>query len=268
MADRRAMFDLTGKRAVITGAGSGLGRAFSLALAAFGADVVAADRNEAWARETADLVAKDGGRATSMNVDVTDASAVTALAEGLRAAGPRVDVLVNNAGIATAPARLHEMPVADWDRLMAVNLRGVFLISRAVVPLMLGAPASIINIASIVGLVGFYPGMSAAACNYAASKAGVVGFTRQVAAEYAADGIRVNAIAPGWHGGTRLGDERRATASPETLARFEASLVARTPMGRRGRAEELEGLVVYLASDASSFVTGQVFVHDGGWVGT
>jgi NAD(P)-dependent dehydrogenase (short-subunit alcohol dehydrogenase family) len=266
MADRRAMFDLAGKRALITGAGSGLGRAFSLALAAFGAHVVAADRNEAWARETAELAAKEGGQATAMVVDVTDAASVTGVAEQLRASVARIDVLVNNAGIATAPARMHEMTVEDWDRLMAVNLRGVFLVSRAMVPLMLGGSGSIINIASIIGLVGYYPSFPSAAANYAAAKAGVVGFTRQVAAEYARDGIRANAIAPGWHEGTRLGAERRAASSPETLARFDGSIVARTPMARKGQPGELEGLIVYLASDASRFVTGQVFAHDGGWV--
>jgi NAD(P)-dependent dehydrogenase (short-subunit alcohol dehydrogenase family) len=268
MADRRAMFDLTGKRAVVTGAGSGIGRAFSLALAAFGAHVVATDRNETWAKETAELVAADGGLATTVVVDVTDAGSVSALADALRASAPRVDVLVNNAGIATPPARTHEMPVEDWDRLMAVNLRGVFLTTRAVLPLMLGGRGSIVNVASIVGMVGYYPSFPSAGSNYAASKAGVVGFTRQVAAEYARDGVRANAIAPGWHEGTRLGGERRALSSPETLARFDAAIFARTPMGRKGTTDELEGLVVYLASDAARFVTGQVFGHDGGWLAT
>jgi NAD(P)-dependent dehydrogenase (short-subunit alcohol dehydrogenase family) len=133
---------------------------------------------------------------------------------------------------------------------------------------MLGAPASMINIASIVGMAGYYPSFPGAGCNYAASKAGVVGFTRQVAAEYASDALRANAIAPGWHEGTRLGAERRAVASPEAIARFDAAILGRTPLGRKGQPEELEGLVVYLASDASSFVTGQVFVHDGGWLAT
>jgi len=264
--DRRAMFDLQGKHALVTGAGSGLGRAFALALAAFGARVTAADRNEGWAKETTELVARDGGQASALVVDVTDIASVDAMATALRAGASHVDVLVNNAGIATAPVRTHEMPVEDWDRLMAVNLRGVFLVTRAVLPLMLGRHGSIVNIASIVGMVGYFPGFPGAAANYAASKAGVVGFTRQVAAEYARDGIRANAIAPGWHEGTRLGAERRAVSSAETLARFDSAIFARTPMGRKGKPDELEGLVVYLASDASRFVTGQVFGHDGGWL--
>src|SRR6185436_15864590 len=146
-----------------------------------------------WAKETAELVAGDGGHATAVVVDVTDAGSVSALADGLRASAPRVDVLVNDA--------------------------------------------------SIVGMVGYYPSFPSAGSNYAASKAGVVGFTRQVAAEYARDGIRANAIAPGWHEGTRLGGERRAASSPETLARFDAAIFARTPMGRKGTTDELEGLV-------------------------
>jgi NAD(P)-dependent dehydrogenase (short-subunit alcohol dehydrogenase family) len=103
------------------------------------------------------------------------------------------------------------------------------------------------------------------AVSYGASKAGIVGFTRQVAMEYARDNIRVNAIAPGWHGGTQLGRERRVTATPQDIADFEAAILRDTPMGRRGAPEELEGLMIYLASDASRFVTGQVFAHDGGW---
>jgi NAD(P)-dependent dehydrogenase (short-subunit alcohol dehydrogenase family) len=137
-----------------------------------------------------------------------------------------------------------------------------------VIPLMLGGGASIVNIASIIGMVGYYPSFPSAGSNYAASKGGVAGFTRQLAAEYARDGLRANAIAPGWHEGTRLGGERRAQSSPETLARFDAAIFARTPMGRKGTTDELEGLIVYLASDASRFVTGQVFGHDGGWLAT
>jgi NAD(P)-dependent dehydrogenase (short-subunit alcohol dehydrogenase family) len=260
------LFDLGGKVALVTGAGSGLGRAFAQGLATAGARIVCADRNLAWAEETASLIEGGGNACLALRVDVADAGSVAEIAQRAKSICGTVDVLVNNAGIATVPARAHEMKVEDWDRLIAINLRGVFLCSRAVIPMMLAAGGgSIINIASIIGLVGHYPGAPAVGSNYAAAKAGVIGFTRQVAVEYARDKIRANAIAPGWHGGTRLGDERRATAKPEEIAAFEAAINAQTPMGRRGTPDELQGLAIYLASDASRFVTGQVFAHDGGW---
>ncbi len=177
----------------------------------------------------------------------------------------RIDILINNAGIATNSVRTHEFPVADWDRLIAINLRGVFLNTRKALALMLPGPGSIINIASIAGLRGYWPGFPALAVNYSASKAGVIGLTRQVAAEYAEEKIRVNAIAPGWHGGTALGAERRAATGPEAIARFEKSIHDRIPMKHRGTPDDLVGLAVYLASDASHYVTGQVIAHDGGW---
>jgi NAD(P)-dependent dehydrogenase (short-subunit alcohol dehydrogenase family) len=259
------LFDLSGKVALVTGAGSGLGRAFAQGLASAGARVIAADRNREWAEETVTLIG--GGNASlAIHVDVADEESVADMAARAKEACGTVDILVNNAGIATVPARAHEIRVEDWDRLIAINLRGVFLCSRATIPLMLAAgQGSIINIASIIGLVGHYPGQAAVGSNYAAAKSGVVGFTRQIAVEYARDGIRANAIAPGWHGGTRLGDERRATARPEEIAAFEAAIRAQTPMGRRGSPDELQGLCIYLASDASRYVTGQVFAHDGGW---
>jgi 3-oxoacyl-[acyl-carrier protein] reductase len=127
---------------------------------------------------------------------------------------------------------------------------------------------SIINISSIAGLLGFYPDLSGVSAAYSASKAGMMGFTRQLAAEYATDNIRCNAIAPGFHGGTDLGRERRAAASAETTRMFSEAVVSRTPLQRLGSPEELVGLVIYLASDASRFVTGQVIAHDGGWTAT
>jgi NAD(P)-dependent dehydrogenase (short-subunit alcohol dehydrogenase family) len=161
--------------------------------------------------------------------------------------------------------RTHEYSVADWDRLMAINLRGVFLNTRRALALMLPGPGSIINISSILGLRGFWPGSPAGSISYSAAKAGVIGFTRQVAAEYATEKIRSNAIAPGWHGGTALGAERRAASSPEDIKQFEQAIHARIPMKHRGVPDDLVGLVVYLASDASHYVTGQVIAHDGGW---
>ncbi len=250
----------------MTGAGSGLGLAFSRGLAGFGAEVICADADSSRAEHAVALIQEAGGRATAIQVDVADASSVQSLADRLRASHGRVDALFNNAGIANIPRRVHELPVEEWDRLIAVNLRGVFLCTRAFVPFMLSRGAgSIVNIASIVGVVGCYPGFPMTSADYAAAKGGVIGFTRQIAVEYGKDNIRANAIAPGWHGGTRLADAMKANWTREELARKEAFIVAGTPMGRRGSADELVGLAVYLASDASGFLTGQVLTHDGGW---
>jgi len=260
------LFDLKGKVALVTGAGSGLGREFSRGLAQFGAEVICADQDLSWAKETAGLIQSAAGHASSFQVDVADAASVQALADHAAASCGRVDILFNNAGIAAIPKRAHELSVEEWDRLIAINLRGVFLCTRAIVPIMLaGAGGSIVNIASIVGVIGHYPGFAMVGASYAAAKAGVIGFTRQIAVEYAKDNIRANAIAPGWHGGTRLASKAKASLTAETIARYESAIVAGTPMGRRGRPEELVGLAIYLASDASRFLTGQVIAHDGGW---
>jgi NAD(P)-dependent dehydrogenase (short-subunit alcohol dehydrogenase family) len=264
-SEAERLFDLSGKVALVTGAASGLGRVFSLALARFGAEVICADLDAAGAAETVALILGQGGASRAIAVDVSDAASVDAMAAGLRP-DDAVDVLVNNAGIAGSPYRVHELPVADWNRVIAANLSGTFLCTRALLPLMLArGGGSIINLSSVLGSDGYYPGTPVTAVSYGASKAGIAGFTRQVAMEYARDNIRVNAIAPGWHGGTQLGRERRLTATPVEIAEFEAAIVRDTPMGRRGRPEELEGLLIYLASDASRFVTGQIFAHDGGW---
>lgn len=260
------IFDLTGKLALVTGAGSGLGRAFAQALSEFGATVICADREMGWAEESAALLRAAGAQSLSFDVDVADEARVTAMAQRLKDSFGRIDILINNAGIATAPARTHELAVADWDRLIAINLRGVFLCTRALLPLMLVAGGgSIISLASIIGLVGHYPDFASTTVSYATAKAGIIGLTRQVAAEYAADNIRANVIAPGWHGGTRLGDERRARVPLAEIAAHEEFIRKTVPMKRRGRPEELAGLAIYLASDASRYVTGQVFVQDGGW---
>lgn len=260
------MFDLNGRVAVVTGAGYGLGREFANVLGAYGATVVCADVNLERARDVEVEIAGSGGAASAEHVDVADEASVEELFATLAAKLGRVDILVNNAGIATPPTRMHELPLADWDRLFSINLRGAFLCSRAAVKMMLEAQrGSIINIASLLGLRGLYPGFPATAVNYGASKAGLIGFTRQIAVEYARDGIRANVIAPGFHGGTDLGRERRSAATPEDIARFETAIHEAIPMGRRGLPSELRGLALYLASDASSYVTGQVFAHDGGW---
>jgi NAD(P)-dependent dehydrogenase (short-subunit alcohol dehydrogenase family) len=259
------LFRLDGKVAVVTGAGFGLGRSFALGLSAFGATVICADKNFGGADETASLAKQSRGAAEAVHVDVADEVSVDAMWKAIAADHPRIDILINNAGINTNTPRTHEYNVADWDRVMAVNLRGVFLTTRKALPLMLPGPGSIINLSSIMGLRGYGPGFPAMSISYSTSKAGIVGFTRQVAAEYAKEKIRVNAIAPGWHGGTALGAERRAATGPEGSKQFEEAIHARIPMGHRGGPDDLVGLVVYLASDASHYVTGQVIAHDGGW---
>ena len=258
------IFRLDGKVAVVTGAGSGFGRAFARALADFGATVICAGRRLNALEETASTITKSGGRAIALQLDVTDDNSVNAFWQNAAGHG-RAEILVNNAGIALVPRRTHELSVRDWDDVVATNLRGVFTMTRLSLKQMLPGPGSIINIASIAGLRGYWPGFPSLAAHYAASKMGVVGFTRQVAAEYARENIRVNAIAPGWHSGTDLIAARRASTPPEAIERFETEVRRRIPMGRRGTPDDLVGLVVYLASDASSYLTGQVISHDGGW---
>jgi gluconate 5-dehydrogenase len=261
----KEIFRLDGKLAIVTGAGSGFGRAFALGLGEFGATVICAGRHAETLHETAAMVTQSGGRAVALQLDVTSEPSVDIFPDQLTDQYGRPDILVNNAGISLPPRRTHELSISDWDNVMATNLRGVFLMTRAALKQMLLGPGSIINIASIAGMRGYWPGFPSLAAHYAASKMGVVGFTRQVAAEYAAERIRVNAIAAGWHSGTNLIAARRAVTPPEVIERFESEVLRRIPFGRRGTPDDLVGLVVYLASDASSYVTGQVLAHDGGW---
>jgi NAD(P)-dependent dehydrogenase (short-subunit alcohol dehydrogenase family) len=255
---------LAGRRVLVTGAASGLGRAFAQGLADAGAALLLVDRDAA-VRDLASSLAARGATAHATLADVSEEAPVGALLAAARDALGGLDVLVNNAGIAIPPARILDVAVADWDRVIAANLRSVFLCSRALLPLLLeGSDPTIVNIGSFLGQVGVHPGFPVTAVPYAASKAGVEGFTRQLAIEYARDGLRVNAIAPGWHGPTGLGRERRATATAEEVARHEEYLRRSIPMGRRGTPEELTGLLLYLAGRASLYVTGQVFAHDGG----
>ena len=260
---RKNLFDLSGKVSLVTGAGSGLGRVFCQAMAEYGSDVVCTDIDESWAKETESIIAQNGVKTLAVRADVSNPEDVRALFGRVDKEFRRLDILFNNAGITSKDAKTHEMPLADWDRVIAVNLTGVFLCIQEGIKLMLHRKkGTIINISSISGHVGVDPDIIAGS-NYAAAKAGVVGLTKQVAVEYASDGIRVNTILPGWHAGTRLGSPKGRTE--EQVQVFVRKLTDRTPMRRRGEAEELKGLAVYLASDASSFVTGSTFIHDGGW---
>jgi NAD(P)-dependent dehydrogenase (short-subunit alcohol dehydrogenase family) len=257
----RELFSLAGRRALVTGAGGGLGRLFSLAMADAGAEVIATDIDLANARETSRLA----GSGHALELDVSDPNSVARAAEEVEAISPQLHVLVNNAGISARSQRIHEIQIEAWDRVINVNLRGTFLVSRLMLPLLQRAgSASVINIASVVGVRALDPAILAQAA-YVASKAGVIGLTRQMAVEYGPDGVRVNAIAPGWHLGTNLGASVGNFPTPESMDRLIALLHERTPLRRTGQPIELAGLLLYLASDASSFLTGQVISHDGGW---
>ena len=261
--ERESIFDLSGRVALVTGGGSGLGKVFCESMAEFGADVACCDIIEDTAQETAELISRYGHKRQVIRADISQPDEVEYMVEQTVTKLGAIDILFNNAGIATVPTKIHEMSINDWDRVMAVNLRGVFLCTRAVLPVMINQKRGcIVNISSIAGIKAVNPRVLPQA-NYSAAKAGVVSLTRQAAMEYARDGIRVNCIVPGHHTGTRIAPLGPKWGKQE-LQRFEEMVARSNPMGRVGQPSELKGLAVYLASDASSYVTGQIFVQDGG----
>lgn len=252
-----ATFDrgaLAGRAGLVTGAASGIGRATALALVAAGADVLVADIDAAGGEETVAL-AGGPGQASSFAADVADPAGARALVAAALERGGRLDFAHNNAGVVFAGSPLHEVADADWQRMIDVDLTGVFNCMRAEIAAMLdGGGGSIVNTASGVGVVGL-PGQGP----YVAAKHGVIGLTRVAALDYAQRGIRVNAVCPGSIE-TPLFEEA-AAADPELRGLVEAG----HPVGRLGRPEEIADAVVWLASDASSFVTGQPILVDGGY---
>jgi len=243
---------LADQLAVVTGAGRGIGHAIALALARAGANVVCISRTAENAEKAAGDVRALGRRGWAYGLDVSDGAAVAATAERLLAETSRLDILVNNAGV-TRDGLLMRMSDEDWDTVLDTNLKGAFNVTKAFVRAFIRQRAGrIINIASVIGLMG-----NAGQCNYAASKAGLIGFTKSLARELASRSITANVIAPGFIDTdmtSKLTEEQRA------------QVLRQIPMGCTGKADDIAGTVVFLASPAARYITGQVLTVDGGMV--
>ena len=246
------MSQLTHQIAVVTGAGRGIGRAIALKFAAAGADVACISRTLENAEKVAAEVRALGRRAWAHAVDVSDPLAVATAAEKILAEAGRVDILVNNAGI-TRDGLLMRMSEADWDAVLDTNLKGAFVMTKAFTRAFLKQRSGrIINVASVIGLIG-----NAGQCNYAASKAGLIGFTKSVARELASRGITANALAPGF-----IETDMTAELKPE----MKAELLKQIPLARLGQSEDIAEAALFLAGPGARYITGQVLAVDGGMV--
>jgi NAD(P)-dependent dehydrogenase (short-subunit alcohol dehydrogenase family) len=247
---------MKGKVALVTGASSGIGRATALAFAREGARVVVSDVQIDGGEETVRLILDAGGEAVFVHANVADAAEVEAMVRRAVEVFGRLDYAFNNAGIEGLTAPTAECTEENWDRVIDINLKGVWLCMRFEIPEMLRqGGGAIVNCSSVAGLVGF-PGIPA----YSASKHAILGLTRTAALEYAQQGLRVNAVCPGVIRTAMV--ERFTHQDPQA----EAQLVAREPVGRMGTPEEIAGAVLWLCSDAASFVTGHALAVDGGFV--
>jgi len=243
---------LEGRVAVVTGAGRGIGRAIALRFAAEGADVAVLSRTAENSERVAGEVRAAGRKAWAYAVDVSDGAAVTAVTERVLADVGKVDILVNNAGV-TRDGLLMRMSEQDWDTVIDTNLKGAFHVTRALTRQFLKQRSGrIINIASVIGLMG-----NAGQCNYAASKAGLIGLTKSLAREFASRGVTCNAIAPGF-----IVTDMTAVLGEE----LRVELLKRIPLNGFGEAEDIAQAALYLAGPGGRYVTGQVLVVDGGMV--
>lgn len=245
---------LAGKAALVTGASQGIGRAIAVALANEGAQVGLLARSQAGLEETLELI---GGSGVVVPCDVTDSAAVAPAVDRAVSALGRLDVVVNNAGTRQNFSRLDELAIEEWDRVIGTNLSSVFYVTRAAAPYLIEqGSGSVVNVSSVAGPLGF-PTIGA----YSASKSGVNGATRTMAAEWCEFGIRVNAVAPGWTASPMNAELRTDPANTEMLD----TIVSKIPMGRFADASEIAHVVVFLAGSTGSFITGQTLIVDGGW---
>ena len=243
---------LDGKVALVTGSARGIGQAIAKKLAGEGADIALCDLKAEWLAETAAIVEAAGRKVKCLEADVSNAAAVDTVVSGAIEALGKVDILVNNAGI-TKDTLMIRMSEQDWDSVISVNLKGTFLFTKAVArPMMKQRTGCIVNIASIIGLIG-----NAGQCNYAASKAGVIALTKSAAKELASRNVRVNAVAPGFI------QTRMTEALSEDVRKRMLDAI---PLGRFGTPEDVANVVLFLTSDASSYMTGQVLTVCGGMV--
>jgi NAD(P)-dependent dehydrogenase (short-subunit alcohol dehydrogenase family) len=249
-----SLFNLSGRVAIVTGGSRGLGLEMAEGLAEAGAALMLCARREEWLTPALAELRGRGFKVEGMTCDVANPAHVQAVVDKTISVYGRLDILVNNAGVTWA-AEAEDLPLDKWQKVIDTNLTGAFLFSQAAAREMLKVQyGRIINVASIAGMIASVNGPHYAA--YAASKAGLMGLTRELAASWGRKGIRVNAIAPGYFH-SRLADGAIALVEPE--------LKATSPLGRVGSEGELKGVVVFLAADASNYMTGQSLVVDGGW---
>jgi 3-oxoacyl-[acyl-carrier protein] reductase len=246
------MSQLANQVAVVTGAGRGIGRAIAMKFAAEGAEIVCVSRTAENSEKVANEIRALGRKAWAYAVDVSDGKAVAGAAEKILSETNRVDILVNNAGV-TRDGLLMRMSEADWDAVLDTNLKGAFLVTKAFTRAFLKQRSGrIINVASVIGLIG-----NAGQCNYSASKAALLGFTKSIARELSSRGITVNALAPGF-----IETDMTSGLSEEV----RAGILKQIPLGSLGQPEDIAHAALFLASPASRYITGQVLTVDGGMV--
>ena len=249
----RGVFELAGRTAVVTGASRGLGRQLSCALARFGADLVVTARDAASCQETVAEIESMGRRAVAVSLDVRDRASIEAFAEAAFAACPRIDILVNNAGCNVRKPAV-EVTWDDWNLILDTNLRGPFFVAqqvarRSMIPNRYGRIVNIGSVTSVAGYAGLGP--------YSASRGGIKQLTMSLADDWGVHGITVNCLAPGWF---KTEQNKVMYEDPEWVS----YLTDRIPLKRPGQAGDLDGAIIFLASEASAYVTGQILLVDGG----